>query len=331
MENTVQPGEVQEVLAKIDILEYISQYCDFTKRYGEWWALSPLKTEHTPSFAVSTEKQRFYDFSSGLGGDLLSFVRYHDHCGFNEALEKLKQYANYQSGGLSQSLEASKIAKRYRQNADRLKESTAQILPQDYMDRFEFDREKLKVWADAGISYETMYHFGVRYDRFSNRIVFPIKNTDGKIINVSGRTLVPNYKELGLRKYTYFNSLGTLDTLYGFSDNKESILSKKEIILFEGAKSVMLAHEYGFSNCCAILTSHLNQNQFLFLVRLGVRVVFALDEDVDIRQDKNIAKLKRYVSVEWVKNTDGLLESKMSPVDKGFETWQILYERRKSV
>ena len=98
--------------------------------------------------------------------------------------------------------------------------------------------------------------------------------------------------------------------------------------MFEGAKSVMLADGWSVKNTAAVLTSHLNDLQLLFLIKLGVRVVFALDEEVDIRNDENIQKLKRYVRVDWVKNRDHLLSEKMSPVDAGSDIWKNLYERR---
>ena len=70
--------EVEEILDQVDILEYISQYCDFEKKGGEWWSLSPFTEEKTPSFSVNTEKQMFYDFSSGAGGNLIHFIeKYH--------------------------------------------------------------------------------------------------------------------------------------------------------------------------------------------------------------------------------------------------------------
>lgn len=199
------------------------------------------------------------------------------------------------------------------------------------MDRYEFDKEKLQIWADEGIGFDVMKKFSVCYDSFANRIVFPIKSFSGDIINVSGRTLDRSFKEKGLRKYTYYKPLGALDTLYGFSDNEPFISEKKEIVIFEGAKSVMLASTWGVQNCCAALTSHLNPRQALFLIRLGVRVVFAFDEDVDITKDKNIAKLMRYVRVEWVKNRGGLLSSKMAPVDAGAAVWNKLYGMRQKL
>lgn len=286
---------------------------------------------------MSEEKQRFYDFSSGAGGNIIHFVRRYNDCGFIEAINILKKYANItdDSERTITRLESTKIAKKFKCKKTNSTESKSIILPPSYMERYDFDVSKLQTWVDEGITLEIMRKFDVRYDSFSNRIVFPIKNYNGDIINVCGRTLEENFKEKGLRKYTYFKQFGgSLNTLFGFSDNKQDILEKREIIIYEGSKSVMLAHSWGIRNTSAILTSHLNPQQFLFLVglgKLGVRVVFALDEDVDISKDVNVEKLKRYVKVEVVKNQDNLLSVKMSPVDAGYEVWEKLYERRMSV
>ena len=194
-----------------------------------------------------------------------------------------------------------------------------------------WDIKKLQPWLKEGMSVESLMKYQVRYDPYSNRIVYPILDVKGNIINVSGRTLDKDYKEKGLRKYTYFKPLGLLDTIYGLAENKEEILRKKEIILFEGAKSVILADSWGIKNCGAVLTSHINPQQFKILIRLGVRVVFALDAEVNIKEDKNIMKLIPYVPVEWLKNRRGLLDDKDAPVDKGEEVFRTLYAERRRV
>ena len=168
----------------------------------------------------------------------------------------------------------------------------------------------------------------MRYDVLANRLVYPIRLPDGKIFNVAGRTLDTDFKEKKIRKYTYYHKMGTLDTLFGLYENRESILEKGEIILFEGAKSVMHASGYGYKNTSAVLTSHLNSFQTKILISLGVRVVFALDSDVNPTEDGEIRKLKHFVPCEWVRNRDGLLEPKMAPVDAGKEVWESLYRRR---
>lgn len=324
--------EVADIIESVDILEYISQFCELEERSdGEFWALSPLKEENTPSFSVNQELQRYYDFSSGSGGNVLSFIIKYYHCTVAEAVNILKEYAGIDEDvpeATVKRLEGTSIAKRFSTKTKNKKESKAIILPDDYMDRFENNIAKLSVWEDEGISFESMDKFQVRYDPFSDRIVYPIRNLQGDIINVGGRTLDPKWKEKKLRKYTYFGPLGILDTLYGFAENKDEILKKKEIIIFEGAKSVMKADTWGIGQCVSILTSHLNPYQLKILIRLGCRVVFALDSDIDIRKDPNIAKLKPYAPIEWICNRRNLLDPKDSPVDKGIEVFQTLYEER---
>ena len=119
-----------------------------------------------------------------------------------------------------------------------------------------------------------------------------------------------------------------MSTIYGVAENIEYIKKKGEIILFEGCKSVLIADTWGIKNCGAILTSHLSPMQMKILARLGCRVVFALDKDVRIRDDHNIAKLKQYVNVEYIYDAHDLLDEKDSPVDKGNEVFMKLYEQR---
>lgn len=88
--------ELSELIESVDILEYISQYTEFTEKNGEYWGLSPLKEEKTPSFSIRKEENNFYDFSSGVGGNVLTFIRYYNKCGYQKAIEILKEYVGYQ-------------------------------------------------------------------------------------------------------------------------------------------------------------------------------------------------------------------------------------------
>lgn len=297
--------------------------------------MSPFKEEKTPSFSVNPEKGFWYDFSAGIGGNLVDFVMQMNNVPVRGAVNILRKYANIKDddGKSTQHLEATKVAKRYRYRVKPKPTVLAKPLPENYMERYEFRRDKLQIWADEGIDWEIMRRFGVRYDAFDNRIVYPIRDYDGNIISVCGRTCDPDFKAKKIRKYTYFQEVGAIDTLYGFSDNKKSILQAKEIILFEGAKSCLKMAGWGLHNTAALLTSHLSQGQYRFLLRLSswddVRIVFALDSEVDITQDKNIMRLTRFSRVEWVKNMDGLLPEKDSPVDQGLEVFQKLYGERR--
>lgn len=69
--------EVEDLLENIDIVEYIGQFVDLEEKEGEWWGLSPFTAEQTPSFSVDGERQLYYDFSSGHGGNVLTFIQRH--------------------------------------------------------------------------------------------------------------------------------------------------------------------------------------------------------------------------------------------------------------
>lgn len=327
--------EVADIIDAVDMVEYISQFVDLEEKGGEMWGLSPFKDEKTPSFSVNPEKGFWYDFSAGIGGNLIDFIMQMENVSVGSAVGILRRYANIQEDGSEsiRHLEATKVAKRYRHRAKSKAQVLAKPLPDNYMDRYEFRRDKLQIWADEGIDWEIMRKYGVRYDAFDNRIVYPIKDYDGSIISVCGRTCDPEFKAKKIRKYTYFQEVGTIDTLYGFSDHRDAILQSGEIILFEGAKSCLKMEGWGFCNTAALLTSHLSQNQYQFLLHLSswndVRIVFALDSEVDIMKDKNIVKLARFARVEWIKNINGLLPEKDSPTDQGLDVFKILYNGRR--
>lgn len=314
-------------------MEYVSQFVDLTQRGEEYWGLSPFKEEKTPSFSVRPSPPCFFDYSSGIGGNVYTFIRYYFHCSPSEAVRILEEYTGESADGKSGTgraarLDAAKVCGRFQKQKRYAKQPSGILLPEDVMLRYEKRDDKLGVWRNEGISDASLERFQVRYDGFSDRLVYPIRNPDGKIVNIGGRTLDPLWKEKKLRKYTYFYSWGTMETLYGLAENREYIEKEREIILFEGAKSVLLADTYGFRNCAAILTSHLNPAQMKILAGLGCTAVFALDRDVDVRADRNIRKLKEYIKVKRLTDPDGLLGEKDSPVDRGEEVFRKLYEQR---
>lgn len=328
-----------ELLLSVPIEQYIGQYVQLEEKDHEYWGLSPFKEERTPSFSVrpgdGSSPGIWFDFAAnGVGGNLIDFIMRYHHTTVAGAFRLLSEYAGESfeaSGPLVPPLSVTSVAKRFIPRQRKLAQSTAKPLPDDYMQRYEFRRDKLQPWVDEGMSWDVLKAAQVRYDAVSDRIVFPIRDMDGRIISVCGRTCDPDFKEKGLRKYTYFTSLGTIDGFYGFSEAKEAIRRSGEIVLFEGTKSVLIARTWGIENTCALLTSHLNPNQFLHLVKLGVRCVFALDKDADPTKDGQIHRLKRYVTVQYLKDTDDLLSEKMSPVDAGREVYETLYNHRKNL
>ena len=323
--------ELEEIINSIDIVEYIGQFVELEEKCGEWWGLSCFKDEKTPSFSVKKDPPFWYDYSSGQGGNLFTFIKAYFNCTSAEAVQKIKEYAGI-DGEIAtphEKMSATLVCKKYQKPKNTQKESKVKILPDNYMERYEKRADKLAIWENEGISRETLDKFQVYYDGFADRLVYPVRDLNGKIINVGGRAAAPNWKEKGERKYCYYFSFGTINTLYGLSDNMEAIQKAGEVIIFEGCKSVLLADTWGIHCTAAILTSHLSVNQLKILAKLGVKVTFALDKDVDITQDKNINKLKRYVNVSYIYDKDGLLDSKDSPVDKGLDVFKTLYLHRR--
>lgn len=323
--------DIRELIHSVDIVEFISQFVDLEQKGDEWWGLSCFQDEKTPSFSVRKDPPFFFDYSSGKSGNLWNFVIEYFHCSASRAIEILKEFAgidgdiSYESNKLA----AASVCLLYAPTEKRQKEASGVILPENYMERYEDRPEKLWVWENEGISKDSLRKFQVKYDAFSNRLVYPVRNPDGTIVNIGGRTLDPDFKEKNLRKYTYFFSFGTIQTIYGLSENMEEIQKRQEIILFEGCKSVLLADTWGIRNTGAILTSHLSAFQLSLLIRLGCTVVFALDKEIDITKDKNIRKLKDYTNVEYLVDTENLLSEKDAPVDKGQDVFRKLYHGRR--
>lgn len=328
---------IRELVEAADIVAYIGQYTELEQKSdGDYWGLTPFQFEKTPSFSVDPSSNRWYDFSTGCGGDLLTFIQKYHNCSFTKALELLQQFVGLDAESVVRSaghLEVSQIIRQLANvNKKQEKICTAKELPDDYMDRFMWDSQKLSAWIDEGISEKVLFDYGVRYDPYTDSIVYPVWNESGKIFTVGMRTLKPNYKELKIPKYIYSNPIGAMPVVYAYRKNIEAIKNAGRIILFEGAKSVMkTATYYGSSNATALLTSHVNDNQFKLLVKTGVPCVFALDSDVRPWEDKNIQRLTRFCKVEMVLNRDGLLGAKESPVDHGQEVWEYLYERRSTL
>ena len=326
--------EIGELLKKVDIVEVASMFTDLEERSGEFWGISPLTypPEKTPSFSVRRETGKFYDFSSGKGGSCITLLQLCMNISTKEAIEQLKKIAGVTEDInviYREKLDATKCCLKYAKPVVREKPYNPSVLPPDYMERFEIRPDKLKIWEDEGISQETMRQFDIRYDSFTDQIVYPVKDLSGDLINVGYRVLDPLWKEKGMHKYGYRKSFGgAMNILYGLYDNLDEIKRKHEIIIFEGCKSVLKAYTWGYKNAAALSTSHLSAGQMKILMRLGCDAVFMLDREIKIREDHNIKTLKNYVNCYYYYDYKDLLGEKDAPVDKGKEVFETLYEGR---
>ena len=316
-------SDLRELINSVDIVDYISQFVELTEKNGEYWGLSPFKDEKTPSFSVRRETGRFYDFSSGIGGNVFTFIRYYYKCTGVKAVQILESYVGKGAFSPETKLSASTVCKKFKPEDKPIKQKKTAEYHKDCMRVFEKPPEKLAVWENEGISKESLEKFEVYYDK-----VYPIRDLSGKIVNIGGRTLDAAWKEKGLRKYTYFSGWNEMNVIYGVFENLREITEKKEVIIFEGAKSVMLADSYGMHNCGALLTSHLSPLQMKILAALGCDVFFALDKEIDIKNDHNISRLTSFVNVYYYRDSQNLLDQKDAPVDKGKQVFLELYKNK---
>ena len=187
-------------------------------------------------------------------------------------------------------------------------------------------------WNEEGIPQKIIDKYGVRIDTSGNRIVYPVYDNDGNLINIKGRTLYQDYKSMKQTKYMNYYKVVELDYFQGYHMKKHIIADKGEIIIFEGIKSCMKLDSFGIYNSVSSETSKLSPYQIKILVGLHLNVVIAYDNDVDYKKiQKNVEMLKRFTNVYIIHDKDGLLgdkSEKNSPIDKGFEVWQYLYENK---
>lgn len=326
---------LRELCSNFNLLEYASQSMDFVQRGTNFATHCPRHIDKTPSLFINPENNLFYCFSCHVGGNILNWLIVFEKLPFTQAIEKLGELTG--------------------KNIDSLKQCSAMCFYQDLarvLNKPEVTPPIRKIlnpseiekyrdappqeWVDEGISPEIMKKYQIRIDDRMNRIVYPVYDNNGNLIGFKGRTRYANYKDLGIQKYMNYQKIGTTDFFEGMKENKESILQHNEAIIFEGIKSGMKVEAWGYDYWLASETSHLNDEQILILIKLGIKdVTIAFDNDVKYTDIlKNVADLKRYVNVFVVRDTGGLLGSKsekLSPCDKGRKIWETLYSERKKV
>ena len=321
---------LEEMALKIDLREYAEKTVDFVKQSGDTqFAVCPFHEEKTASLAVTPEI--FHCFGCGKFGNLYTWIQLTEHVTFDQAVQKVADITNsdiheyIESETLSFYKMMGKInRKKIRPVSDR----NILDIDKDYYQKFK--DEIPQEWVDEGILPEEMKKYEVRVDPMSNRIVYPVYSDDGKLISIKGRTRFKDYKQLNIMKYMNYYKLGLLDYFQGMKQAKPYIKDKKEIIIFEGIKSVMKVDAWGYHNSVSAETSSLNEYQIELLVKMQIRdIVIAFDKDVSVNKIRKCTELLRKFSNVWVVYDKwNLLKEKDSPPDRGEEIWNTLYERR---
>lgn len=313
---------MDDLIEKIDILSYIGQYVKLQPQGQEYVGLSPFTNEKTPSFFVSPQKKYWYCFSCGEGGTVIKFVQKYHKVNYEKAIQMLSSWGHITIGNEEPIM---KLIRRYKKREEEVIPIRKE-LDKDIMNKYK--NVTISSWVNEGISKEVLEKYQVRYDDNACRIVFPIWDIDGRLINIKGRAAHPRWKEFGMAKYIYYFPLGKNDLFWGYHWHLQDIIRKNEIILVEGEKSVMKLETNGISNAVALGTSHLSKEQMQILLKLRVDVVVALDKDKNPREDKNLQNLSKYNKCFVIIDNNNLLKEKDSPIDCGIDVFNKLYEQK---
>jgi DNA primase len=325
---------LQEINASVDLLEYVSQSIEMEKRGRDYFGHCPLHVDNTPSFSITPSKNSYYCFSCGRSGGIIGYLMDYEHLRFDDAVDKAAKLGNMDLSKMCKSQTMTFLKKT--KNLMREKEQVVhEVLSANELSKY--SHEDVTEWIDEGILQEVMDLFEVRINDRDNRIVYPVYDINGNLINIKGRTRYKNYKELRIPKYINYYPIGTMDYFQGLNITLPFIKDQNEMIIFESVKSVMKAYGWGYKNCASAEKHTITDEQLKLLVRLRVNIVFAFDSDISY-SDKDIKKtidvLKRITNVYVIYDRKGLLggkDAKNAPVDLSREIWEQLYFNKTKV
>ena len=326
---------LNEISERVNLLEYVGQHIELEKRGNDYYGHCSLHVDKTPSFTINPETNLFYCFSCGHGGGIISYLMEYEGLRFDEAVEKAAELADVDLSKMCRSETILYLKKLKAWSHKPHEPFQHQIIP--YSEYEKYKSGYIKEWVEEGISQSVLKLFDVRIDDTHNRIVYPVCDQEGNLINVKARTRYLNYKELRIPKYINYYPIGVMDYIQSLNMTLPDIKSRGEVIVFESVKSVMKAYGWGYKNCVSAEKHTLTPEQILLLAKLKVNIVFAYDNDISYAQKdvkKNIDRLKSITNVYVINDCDKLLggqSTKNSPVDCGCEIWEILYNKKKKV
>ncbi|HEY7060577.1 MAG TPA: DNA primase [Chloroflexota bacterium] len=304
-------SSVEEVKARVDLVDLIGSTVALRQSGRSYRGLCPFHSEKTPSFYVFPETQTWKCFGCAAGGDAFSFVMQRDNLEFAEALRDLAARAGVQLEShadperqeahdrlrraneaaalyyhaLLMQQPAGQAARRYLEGrgitAETCERFTLGYAPdggsalREHLAGAGFTPEDL---LGAGLAVKRDEGSGVLRDRFRHRVLFPIRDAQGRTIGFGGRTLTPD----GIPKY-----LNTAQTelfekgsvLYALDQARDAIRAERRAVIVEGYLDAVMAHQAGFRNVVAALGTALGERQLGPLGRIADEIVFALDPD----------------------------------------------------
>ncbi len=303
-------GVAAEVKNKVSVVEVVGDSVSLKKAGTTYKGLCPFHGEKTPSFVVTPARETWHCFGCGLGGDIFSFVMQRDGVTFPEALRTLAQRAGVEIDERTKREDAHKA--RLRQVLDSaiafyhavLTSSRPGATALDYLHGRGFSDETIAThqlgWAPAGwdqmtrtlgakrdVRPEELLEVGLAsprqsgrggiYDKFRERVLFPIRDQNGHAVGLGGRLLQGDGPK-------YLNSPATplfdkSRTLYLIDKAKGAIRKSGQAVIVEGYTDALMAHQGGFENVVASLGTALTPGQVALLTRYTSRIALAYDVD----------------------------------------------------
>lgn len=310
MSRSIPEHKVHEVREATDILDLVSGYVTLKKRGRNHFGLCPFHQEKTPSFSVNPEKQIFHCFGCGVGGNVFTFIMQHEGVGFPEAVKVLAQRAGiqleFEERDESEQRQNEALyhvnefaAKKYAEKlfAPEGKEALAYLkkrgLSEDDIKQFglgyappgwdflltqaQSEQIETEVLSHAGLILRK--EAGGFYDRFRDRILFPIWNLSGRVVAFGGRILHTDDKS---PKYINSPETAVYDKsriLYGLYQNRDEIRKSEFAIFVEGYMDALSLCARGVNNVVATSGTSLTEEQARLILRYTRKVYLMYDSD----------------------------------------------------
>jgi DNA primase len=314
MGNRIPEELIEKIQRTSDIVDVVSEYVQLKKQGRNYFGLCPFHGEKSPSFSVSADKQIFHCFGCGAGGNVFSFLMQHEGYAFIEAAQHLADKANIEMPSLTpvdqvqqsvskdaeKMIEAHELLKKFyhhllvntKEGQQALDYLLNRGFTKDIIDTFEIGYA-LDSWdfitkflVKRGFDGSLMEEAGLLvkknnsdeyFDRFRNRIMFPIADHHGMTIAFSGRVL-------GDEKPKYLNSPETKifnksKLLYNFHRARVHIRKNQQAILFEGFADVISSTRSGVQNAIATMGTSLTDEQAKIIRRNVSEIIICYDSD----------------------------------------------------
>ncbi len=296
----IENSSIENLKTRLDIVDVAGNYLELKKNGANFKALCPFHSDANPSLVISPSKQIYHCFSCGAGGDAIKFVMEYEKLNYPETIEKLASMYNF---SLTYTDNKQQIDRKlmdnltlfFRKNLDMRKEAKEYLLQRGIgeaiIEKFELgfapnSDETLNFLRSHGYSMSEAKEFGVAdisennnraYCRFTQRIMFPIRSRNGKIIGYGGRTITNHpAKYINSPQTKYFNKS---KLLYGYFFAKDTIFKQKKIIITEGYMDTIMLHSAGFTNAVATLGTALTNDHLPLISKMEPEVILAYDGD----------------------------------------------------